>query len=259
MRGGVWKNCGSWHPVGLVESLIQRRLRSYSLTLSGLENLELMRGGPCIIAANHVQPENRVLEASGFGPDSFVIQDVVRRMGWRLRIVAKYELDEWQANTIPRFLHPWAECLQRKLILMHGDIPVRRNSVRNKTFLRMITRAISNKDAILWYPTGVWAQDFSLDQEVRPGVAYVAKRFGVPVVPAYLRGCTSWRACQKVDVVFGEAIHCRELSRQEVRARVQREILGCRQRLALSELSPRVAGSPIRETIIDAPLSELEC
>jgi hypothetical protein len=195
MRGGVWKNCGSWHPVGLVESLIQRRLRSYSLTLSGLENLELMRGGPCIIAANHVQPENRVLEASGFGPDSFVIQDVVRRMGWRLRIVAKYELDEWQANTIPRFLHPWAECLQRKLILMHGDIPVRRNSVRNKTFLRMITRAISNKDAILWYPTGVWAQDFSLDQEVRPGVAYVAKRFGVPQRMHQLEGLSEGRRC----------------------------------------------------------------
>lgn len=245
-RDSVARRRRNLHPVRLLETLVEWRLRSYCVTVLGIEHLHAPEETAVIIAANHVQPENAFLEASGFGPDSFVLQSVAKSVGRRTRIVAKYDLDEWQRKHIPGFLRPMAEAIQEKLVVMHGDIPVRRNSVRNRRFLQEMRRAVSERDVILMYPTGEWAADFGPDHEVQPGVAHVAKRFRVPVVPAYIRGCTSWRARQKVDVVFGEPICCLELSRQELRARIQHGILDCRQRLTVCDSTSESEASLMR-------------
>ncbi len=205
---------------------IAEKTDRFRLKVSGIENIQGLKGESYIIAANHVQPHGSgLLEALGLAPDAFILRKIVNGIDQNLRIVAKYDLDEFQAKKIPTPLLKYFEAFQRGLIEAHGDIPVRRKGRFNIAFGRSQRRVIEAGEPILIFPAGEWGQEINGEQEFKQGVAFIAKRFHLPVIPVYIEGCSNWKPIQTVLIAFGSPLTMTTESREEFTDKIKKQIL----------------------------------
>ncbi len=139
--------------------------------------------GPAILAVNHVS-----------ALDPFVVGSALRRPLW---FMAKEELFRPRAlGAVFRGLHAF---------------PVRRDRADLSTIKRTLT-LLREGQAVMMFPEGT-RQDGVTFGPVRPGVAVLAARAGVPVVPAYHEGIgrilprgAGWPRRHPVTVCFGPPI-----------------------------------------------------
>ena len=97
------------------------------------------------------------------------------------------------------------------LISKLGAFPVRRNSADLSAIKEAINR-LNNAGGLVLFPEGSRSAD-EKSQEVYPGIAFLALKAGVPVVPAFIKGssCALPKGSRfirpkKISVFFGEQI-----------------------------------------------------
>jgi 1-acyl-sn-glycerol-3-phosphate acyltransferase len=153
---------GATTPFPFVYQLLRRPVRAalarwFELRVEGLEHLPA--DGPYLVAANHHNYlDGVVLGAALPRPIAFLVMPRV-----------------WRATP----LHPW---LHRRI----GSIPLRLEGA-DVGALRGALRALEDGRVVGIFPEGPFSVRGQLERG-RPGVALLAARAGVPVVPAGIRG-----------------------------------------------------------------------
>ncbi len=151
------------------------RLFSRAITRVSVEGAldEIPRGGPVIIAANHASN----LDAVVLG--SWLIPKIGRRFQW----LGKKELFAWPVVGY---------------IASHGGVhPVDRSKADVEAY-RLAKRILDEGHVLFVFPEGTRSGDGAL-QEGRDGVAALALRTGVPIVPVGISGSDRvWPRRQKL-------------------------------------------------------------
>ena len=154
------------------------------LTVAGEQHLKRVQG-PCIFIANHQSHLDTLV----------VYESLPERIRRRLFFGAAQ--DRWflkgQKKTV---LKPWYQSL------VLGNFPIMRGGGSNA--LSYATELVENGEHIFLFPEGTRATGESLG-EFRHGVALLATRLNVPVVPIYLSGLKARRPKGARGVVPGPA------------------------------------------------------
>ena len=200
---------------------------------------------PCLIVANHVllRPEdtmvslllppklparewltrNHHLLLFYAPPDSFILRRIVREhTGQTLQVVSISNLGKWSRRAPVRLLqaavsHPFANGLRESL----GYLPLEHTGRSHRAFLQSVESAVQQGQPVLIFPGTIvfdepWhPRDTFLEGEISPGAAHLAAKYGLPILPAYTSGGSSWRAGQEAHVNFGPAFHCAGMTKTE--------------------------------------------
>jgi long-chain acyl-CoA synthetase len=174
-----------------------------SVDARGLNHLEALQG-PVIFAANH---------QSHF--DTPVILDALPAR-WRYRVAPAMAKEFFKAHFYPEqfsrsaYIKNSANYYLASLFFNAFPLPQRETGTRQT--LRYIGELVSAGISILIYPEGRRTEGGDISR-FQPGVAMIAARLGVPVVPVRLRGLDrilhpSWRFPRRgrAEVTFGPPI-----------------------------------------------------
>lgn len=173
-----------------------------------------LRGGPLILAANHIGPF-----------DPVVLTAACRSRGLAPRFLAMAEL--FRVPVLGRLMRAW------------GHLPVDRRGAAATLALPAATRALADGAVVLVYPEGGIGRDPGLwPVRARTGTARLALATGVPVVPV-----AHWGAHEVVPYAFPRGL-LRTLPRAIVRRPVLRVHFGAP--VDLSGLRPGVPGDARR-------------
>jgi 1-acyl-sn-glycerol-3-phosphate acyltransferase len=222
----------------------ERRCATFALGVSGGENLCAVQQGSYLIVANHVilRPDqhlppqvlrstplhrfanDRRLALFNCPADSFVMRRAVREQTRQnLRIVSRGNRGIWSSRPLARLIqaqitHPFGHGLREGLGHIALD-PTGRNS---REFFKSVESHVKDGSPIVIFPgkqapddiTGV--RDILVDGGINPGAAHLARRFGIPIVPAYISGAQGWNPGQPAGVAFGPAFDCAGMSKEAI-------------------------------------------
>lgn len=148
--------------------------------------------GPFVIVANHTSHVDTMLLMT-------TVPERIRR-----RVIVAAAADYFFTN---RFTSLFSTvCI--------GAIPVDRSKV-NRTTLDLCHQMLAEGHSLIIYPEGGRSSDPQVIQPFKPGAAWIARRAGVPVVPAHIEGASavlpkgsSIPRRHEVRVRFGEPLVC---------------------------------------------------
>lgn len=192
----------------------------------GLKNLLDLGSEPYILAANHIKPLGAISQKSGLSPDALFLSSFVENhTGRNLQIIVKCD-DGWLAEGPYRYFQKYlGQPLGHGLQIGLGHIPVKKNpGSYNRDLLRLAEKAKAENRPILIFPQGNWSEDFDPNQKMERGIAVLAKRLGLPILPAYICGCRSWHPKGSVDMAFGKTLNASSLSETEILSRLSGSI-----------------------------------
>jgi 1-acyl-sn-glycerol-3-phosphate acyltransferase len=221
--------------MGLGLIWMRKRAERFQVCVAGVEHLRNLKGA-YLLVSNHVTPKvpifGRFAHVRGIRQfnhslDSFIYYRVVlQETGRRICTVANCDRGWWSPRPFFRQLQkqigqPFAKAQMEAM----GFIPVEGNpDCFQRDFLRSSAKRVGKGDPILIFPEGINYEEFDFDHNLRPGAAHLAKRFHLPVVPAYINGSDSWQPAKPIYVRFGEAFTIEGLDKKEIADRIGREI-----------------------------------
>ena len=77
---------------------------------------------------------------------------------------------------------------------------------------------------ILMFPEGTWHEDFDPESKLEPGAAHISRKYGLPVLPVYIKGAHSWEPDTEVQVAIGDAFEPGELSKEEITEQIRQNL-----------------------------------
>ena len=244
--GRLWGFCVTRHG----RRLLDRRCGAFPLVVTGGEHLRAALRQPCLIVANHViiQAENaplgrltqaRLLSLFNQPPDSFIFRRVVwEATGLPLYVVAKSDRGWWSPRPLVKFLQKRVGQPFGKGMMEGMDfIPVEHNPFCfHRTFFQSAARPIGRGRPILIFPGKLrcdesGCRDSIIDGEIKearilPGAAHLSRKFGLPILPAFIDGCDSWRPDKPTRVVFGPAFLPGEMTKTELNRAIAAQVRG---------------------------------
>jgi 1-acyl-sn-glycerol-3-phosphate acyltransferase len=165
--------------------------------------------------------------------DSFVYQQVVyRNLHIWVRVVAKYGRDSWYGSKPMRFLQRYArQPLTQGQLEGVGYVPVDlKVGAIQRDFLATVDQILKDNGSLLIFPEGNVFDEFASDHGLRGGAAHLAHKYRIPVLPAYIVGCHTWRPGQRVDVRFGPPIPTEGLAKQQIIDAIKQGVIALRHR-----------------------------
>lgn len=169
--------------------------------------------------------------------DSFVLSRIVHEETGRcLRVVARSNWGVWSRRPArrrlqERVIHPFGSGMRAGL----GYLPLDPTGRGGREFLHSVEAALGCGEPVLIFPgrslpdtKPFFDQDSLLDGGIHPGAAHLARRYGLPILPAYIAGAESWRAGQAASVTFGPAFDCDGMSKEEICRQIIERIRTCR-------------------------------
>ncbi len=217
----------------------RRQVERFEVDVAGLENLQELANRPYLLAANHVKPEGKTAQQSALAPDALVLEHIVHEATNReLKIIAKSDDGWWSENLWRRFLQRQSQPFGKGMHEALGFIPIKKNSGSfNRDFVQLVERAVADGNPLLMFPEGVWKDTFDPNARLEDGVAFIAQKHGLPIVPAYLEGATSWEPGTEVRVAFGPRLEADRFQTREELLAALRQSLGVLQ--AESEIADK--------------------
>ena len=226
-------------------SYLYGRVAKFDIAVLGDYHLQPLRDRPFLIVSNQNIPARSELWPLAYlyyfrqyhhSADSFIFRRVLYdRVGRGIKTVGICGAP-WVS---PR---PWRNWLQRNIgqPLARGQMEVQPEYIvlerfpgaRQRRFLAAIAEAVSNCDPILIFPgafqgapdaVGGAATDRRLDpasSTIESGAAHIAKRHGLPFLPACIVGSESWKPGTRVTVAFGPPFATDGLSKSEITGRI---------------------------------------
>ncbi|HLG25628.1 MAG TPA: lysophospholipid acyltransferase family protein [Candidatus Gracilibacteria bacterium] len=215
-----------------VMDVLRKQAKDFPLFISGLNNLQALAGEPYVLVSNHVRPDVPLFKQSGASPDVFLLERAVaEETGRQLKIVARSDSGhlregDYQRRFQQEFEHPF----MRGLIGGMDLIPVKRVPGRiNLGFVKQVRKAISEGNPLLIFPEGRHSDDFDENTNLKSGFEYVASKFSLRILPAYIQGCNSWRVKENVHLGFGEPIAPWDYDAEEIPEITKRKILALKE------------------------------
>ena len=206
---------------------LQKRIKKFHIRYFGIRFLKELNGRPYLLAVNHIKPEGRLSQEIALSQDSFVLERVVlERTGRQLRVISKCDNGWWFNNPVLRFLQKYiSQPFGEGMIKGIGMLPIKKNPGSfNRNFLRFVESTVKKKEPILIFPEGNWYKDFSPENKLESGAAHLALRYNLLIVPAYVRGCRSWRPQGRIDLVFGASFVPTGKTKKEITAEIRERI-----------------------------------
>ncbi|MBI2074579.1 MAG: 1-acyl-sn-glycerol-3-phosphate acyltransferase [Candidatus Levybacteria bacterium] len=210
---------------------VENSINAYNLYVYNIENLELLKGNPCVFVANHIKPEGdkNVYRSSGLSPDSFLLRRVIlNTLGQDVHFVAQYDPND--LGTLRDKIPGARSVLKRfhKGMLRGFDvIPVsKRTGAVNVDFFRDAKTAVARKESIFIYPFEDWMDDFNPEQKIESGAAYLAQKLDVPIFPIYVFGCKTWnpKPNQETTIVFGKPFSAKGITIEQTNSKIREEL-----------------------------------
>jgi 1-acyl-sn-glycerol-3-phosphate acyltransferase len=164
---------------------------------------------------------------TGFSPDAFVLSKLVEENTGRKIKMAHKSDDGWLAESaaLKYYQKNISSPFMRGISKVVGNIPIQKNPGSfNRDFVETVEETIKNGGSILIFPEGHWYEDFSIDHQIEPGAAHIAKKYNLKIVPAYINGADSWGGEQKVRVSFGEPFASADLDKKEISQKISGQI-----------------------------------
>ena len=185
---------------------LSNKVEGFEITTEGLENLNVMKDRPCLVVSNHLKPTSALAGNSQLSPDAFVLQHVIEQnIGTNPKIVAKAGTGWWFKNTFLRAIQEKTMPVIKKTMSAAGMIPVDKNpGAVNIEFFREVEKSIAQGDSLIIFPEGHWYSDFESSHSLSDGAALLAIKYGLTLIPAYIRGADKWEKGTPVSVSFGE-------------------------------------------------------
>jgi len=208
-----------------IPDFFRRRAKNFDIRCQNAEVLQELKNKSYILVANHIRPTSKILQKMAIPPDAFALERVVaEKTGKPLRSVVKCD-DGWWAKGLWRHVQKMVQPLGEGIVKGMGFIPIRKNpgSV-NRNFLRDTEEAVGVGEPILIFPEGRWYEDFSSDHKLESGAAHLALKNNVTIVPAYIKGCDSWKPEHGIDIMLGEPIMPGEKGRDEITEEIREKI-----------------------------------
>jgi len=202
----------------------RRKIEQFNLEITGQNNLESLRDAPFVLAANHLMPENSSTQQSQLSPDAFVLEKLVKDLNnQELKIISKCD-DGWWAENIYRYFQkyvgqPFGKGMQEGM----GFVPIYKNpGTFNRDFIKTVDGVIQDEESpILIFPEGHWYEDFSPEHKLEAGAAYIAKKYKLPILTAYIKGAHSWEPNTSVRVAFSEPFNSKQLNREQATEQIR--------------------------------------
>ena len=182
--------------------------------------------------------------------DSFILRRVVREeTGRSLRVVARSNEGLWSIRRSARLfqervIHPFGNGLREGL----GYLPRDHTGRFQREFLQSVEEALGRGEPILIFPGRIvpdgasWVRDSLMDGGIHPGAAHLARRYGLPILPASLSGAEGWWPGQAATVTFGPQFEGAGMSKEDL----CREIVA-RMRALKAAVPGDGAAAPARE------------
>lgn len=207
---------------------LQKKVKRFHIQYFGIQFLKELEDQPYLLAANHIKPEDRISQGLGLSQDAFVLERIVlEQTGRRLRIISKCDNGWWAKDLLFRFfqkciIQPFGEGMNEGA----GMIPIRKNPGSfNRNFLKVLESIVQKKEPILIFPEGDWYEDFSSENTIESGVAHIALKHNLPIIPAYVRGCSSWKPRGgKIDLIFGPSFQSAGKTRENIKSEIKERI-----------------------------------
>jgi len=208
---------------------LKSKIENFDIETVGLENLEKVKNEPYLLVANHIIPnaDNKMALNTGFSPDAFVLSKLVEENTGRKIKMAHKSDDGWLAESaaLKYYQKNISSPFMRGISKGVGNIPIQKNPGSfNRDFVETVEETIKNGGSILIFPEGHWYEDFSIDHQIEPGAAHIAKKYNLKIVPAYINGADSWGGEQKVRVSFGEPFASADLDKKEISQKISGQI-----------------------------------
>ncbi|MFA6430226.1 MAG: lysophospholipid acyltransferase family protein [Candidatus Paceibacterota bacterium] len=206
---------------------LNKKVENFDIKVSGEENLESLKEEAYLLVSNHLKPEENIAVNTGISPDSFILSSLVKKItGQEIKAIQKSDDGWWAKNPIWRsFQKNIGQPLGKGFAEGSGNVPVKKNPGSfNRDFLLLVDGVIKNGEPLLIFPEGNWYEDFEIDHEIKPGAAHIAKKYDLKVVPAYIKGATSWEDGQDISVSFGEPFTVENFEKDEISEKIKEEI-----------------------------------
>jgi len=117
-------------------------------------------------------------------------------------------------------------------------IPVRKKPGSfNRLFLECIEASIKKKDPVLILPEGTGKYEFNPNDPLKNGASHVSSKYGLPILPAYLKGCNNWRAGKKIGeilVAFGPHFVPDTKNKEHINRRIVSELSALKLQCAMT-------------------------
>jgi len=203
---------------------LRDKINKFEIDYSGADILKELKGKPYILAANHVKPENRAAQTVGMAPDAFLLERAVKEQAeGKLNSIANVNGKMLKIPVLKYIDKIWSP-LREAVLEGMGFIPIRKKTGSfNKNFIRLVKEAIERKEPILIFPEGHWYKDFDESHELSEGAAFLAEKFNLPIVPAYINGARSWSG-KKAEISIGQPITTEEKTREDITDEIRKGI-----------------------------------
>lgn len=206
---------------------LSKKIEDFDVRVSGEENLENLKEESYLLVSNHLKPEENIAVNTGISPDSFILSSLVKKItGQEIKAIQKSDDGWWAKNPIWRsFQKNIRQPLGKGFAEGAGNVPIKKNPGSfNRDFLLLVDEVIKNGEPLLIFPEGNWYQDFDIENEIKPGAAHIAKKYGLKIVPTYIKGATSWESGQEVSVSFGEPFTVGDVEKDEISEQIKEKI-----------------------------------
>lgn len=197
---------------------LREKVENFDVEIFDGENLEGLKGRAYLITANHVKPEGAASQQSGLSQDAFVIErTIANRTGQQVRIVSKCD-DGWWADNVYKYFQKYVyQPFGKGMIEGAGLIPIKKNPGSfNRDFMKTVELVAEKGEPILIFPEGTWYDDYDKEHPMSNGAAQIAMKYGLPVVPTYIKGSNSWKPEGKIQLAFGESIDVTGKTKEEI-------------------------------------------
>lgn len=222
----------------IVAPILERRrkkIEQFNLEISGQENLQELKERQFLLVANHLMPVDATDQQSQLSPDAFVLERIVHDLNnQELKIVSKAD-DGWWAENLYKYFQkhigqPFGKGLSKGL----GFIPVFKNPGSfNRDFVKVVDNTIQEgKNPILFFPEGHWYEDFDPEHQLESGVASIARKYGLVILPVYIKGARSWQPNTEVQISFGQSFVPGQLSKEEITEQIRLRLRNLQEDLA---------------------------
>jgi 1-acyl-sn-glycerol-3-phosphate acyltransferase len=230
---------------------VDHKLAHCTLDVRGADCLHAVSREAFILAANHVGVPAKGIALSGPSPDTFILERILRQTtGQVLRTTPVNEIApspglEWLRHPLLRAI---VAQMRKGLVLGMGHIPFQHGDPAS---VRAIVHVMQNvilpgQQVLLLYPVGRWWPDLLPEQDFQEGVGFLSIHFQLPIVPAYVRGYSSWEFAPDsppVTVAFGQPLRPAPQNRRSMAkdvaaltACVKSDMLGLRERVVADPL-----------------------
>lgn len=212
---------------------IRKKIESFEVDISGIENLLELKDHPYILAANHIKPASAKAEQSQLSPDAFILESIVKEQTDKeLKIIAKYG-DGWWAENLYRYFQKYISLPFSKGVMSGLDfVPVNKNPGSiNKDFFKAVEKVMADKNPLLIFPEGHWYEDFDPKHKFDSGAAHIALKYNLPIISAYIHGGRNWKEGEKVEVSFGQHFDTNDLSKDEITEKIKQQITELQEQL----------------------------